>query len=344
MAGYERILDDTSRSNINMFLAIPLYVLSQSVIFSTVLQLIYKENKSGSSHHLLIHGFPRQLYQWSLVVRSLASSILFCLIGISGIEVLLKPVSKVGGIPVFLASNFSNPEITLPLLIGWIMFHLMAASASNVFNVLLTKSGILRKMNITPSNFITIIEYMSVIIWTIIRWFTPGLSPTIAAVITIINPIWTLQELFIGAFNKAFNTAPIESYMLYIPACILLIHIAIFTLCTIYDLPRDVTTTANMKYTSEMKKISIGDELSDNKVLDVDNLTFGYDNEKKLLDGLSFSINRGECFALLGRNGVGKSTTMKILLGMLVPENGSASVLSESLIPFKLGKIQNVLG
>lgn len=45
------------------------------------------------------------------------------------------------------------------------------------------------------------------------------------------------------------------------------------------------------------------------------------------LQGLSFSIGEGEIFGYLGANGAGKSTTLRILLGLLRAESGSAEVL-----------------
>lgn len=44
------------------------------------------------------------------------------------------------------------------------------------------------------------------------------------------------------------------------------------------------------------------------------------------LDGISFSINKGEIVGFLGPNGAGKSTTMKILTGYLAPTSGVAAV------------------
>lgn len=46
-----------------------------------------------------------------------------------------------------------------------------------------------------------------------------------------------------------------------------------------------------------------------------------------VLRGLNFSVDRGEVFALLGRNGAGKTTALRTLLGFLQPHAGSTSVL-----------------
>ena len=50
----------------------------------------------------------------------------------------------------------------------------------------------------------------------------------------------------------------------------------------------------------------------------------------KALNGVSFSVKRGEVFGLLGPNGSGKSTTIKILLGLLYPTKGRVAILENS--------------
>ncbi|MBN2374725.1 ATP-binding cassette domain-containing protein [bacterium] len=44
------------------------------------------------------------------------------------------------------------------------------------------------------------------------------------------------------------------------------------------------------------------------------------------LDGISFSVKRGEIFGFLGPNGAGKTTTIRILTGIIVPDAGDASI------------------
>jgi branched-chain amino acid transport system ATP-binding protein len=56
-------------------------------------------------------------------------------------------------------------------------------------------------------------------------------------------------------------------------------------------------------------------------LLQVENLHTAY-GLSKVLFGISAEINTGECVVLLGRNGVGKSTTIKSIMGLLTPAQG----------------------
>jgi ABC-2 type transport system ATP-binding protein len=48
---------------------------------------------------------------------------------------------------------------------------------------------------------------------------------------------------------------------------------------------------------------------------------------KRVLDGISFSVRRGEIFGFVGPNGAGKTTTLKILLGLIYASSGDAAIL-----------------
>ena len=59
--------------------------------------------------------------------------------------------------------------------------------------------------------------------------------------------------------------------------------------------------------------------------INVETITKNYGSQKAL-DGLSFSVNKGEVTGFLGPNGAGKSTMMKILTTYLKPTSGEATV------------------
>ena len=58
----------------------------------------------------------------------------------------------------------------------------------------------------------------------------------------------------------------------------------------------------------------------------IENLTFSYDGQK-VLDDYSAEIQKGDFVTLQGHSGIGKSTLMKILLGVLKPDKGNVVVL-----------------
>ena len=60
--------------------------------------------------------------------------------------------------------------------------------------------------------------------------------------------------------------------------------------------------------------------------LEVNNLKKYY-GDLKAVDGISFSVNKGEVFGLLGPNGAGKTTTIEILEGLRKKDDGTVKVL-----------------
>lgn len=61
-------------------------------------------------------------------------------------------------------------------------------------------------------------------------------------------------------------------------------------------------------------------------LVDFNNVTFSYDDDKNVVENLSFSIKKGEHVTLSGRTGAGKSTIFKLLLGLYDPDNGSVLI------------------
>ncbi|HVP95489.1 MAG TPA: ABC transporter ATP-binding protein [Methanoregulaceae archaeon] len=70
--------------------------------------------------------------------------------------------------------------------------------------------------------------------------------------------------------------------------------------------------------------------MDDTVIIDVRFVTKHF-NGSRVLDGISFSVAKGEVFGFLGPNGAGKTTTLRILLGLMRPDSGEALVLGNSL-------------
>lgn len=75
--------------------------------------------------------------------------------------------------------------------------------------------------------------------------------------------------------------------------------------------------------------------LEPEEVLNVRNLSKAFDGfrkaPKRVVNDVSFRVNRGECFALLGKNGAGKSTIISMLIGLIPPSSGTATIAGDDI-------------
>lgn len=78
------------------------------------------------------------------------------------------------------------------------------------------------------------------------------------------------------------------------------------------------------------------------KVIEVKNLVKKY-GELAAVDGVSFSVQRGEVFGLLGENGAGKTTTLEIIEGLRRATSGEVGVLGHNIREAN-GKIKQKIG
>lgn len=64
------------------------------------------------------------------------------------------------------------------------------------------------------------------------------------------------------------------------------------------------------------------------KTIDVQNLSYSY-GKKVIYEDLNLEINEGLVYGILGKNGVGKSTLINILMGYIKPKNGKCLIYGE---------------
>ncbi|MBU8544214.1 MULTISPECIES: ABC transporter ATP-binding protein [Roseomonadaceae] len=75
-------------------------------------------------------------------------------------------------------------------------------------------------------------------------------------------------------------------------------------------------------------------------VLEVSGVTAGY-GPAEVLFGVDITLERGEVAALMGRNGAGKSTTMKAIMGLLPPRAGQVRFAGQDITgwaPFRIAR------
>lgn len=85
-------------------------------------------------------------------------------------------------------------------------------------------------------------------------------------------------------------------------------------------IPREFDTDADQ----QMKGIDIFQRL------EAKNLSFRFPGRKRLLEDISFEVQKGEMIAILGESGCGKSTLLQVLQKFYLPEEGSLSLNGES--------------
>ncbi|MFC6518560.1 ABC transporter ATP-binding protein [Undibacterium arcticum] len=76
-------------------------------------------------------------------------------------------------------------------------------------------------------------------------------------------------------------------------------------------------------------------------VLDIAGLHAWYD-ESHVLHGIDLSVREGECITLIGRNGAGRSSTLKSILGLVGRRSGSIKIMGQetsSLAPHRIARL-----
>lgn len=66
-------------------------------------------------------------------------------------------------------------------------------------------------------------------------------------------------------------------------------------------------------------------------LLSVDKLTYSYDGEKNALEDVSFNVHQGDFISILGKNGSGKSTITKLIMGVIEPDSGSIALNGQDI-------------
>jgi ATP-binding cassette subfamily F protein uup len=88
---------------------------------------------------------------------------------------------------------------------------------------------------------------------------------------------------------------------------------------------REIRAARIKRPRSARVQINESEEVSGRKVIEVRNVSHGYDG-RQLLKDFSLRVMRGDRIGIIGNNGVGKSTLLKILLGELAPDSGSVKL------------------
>lgn len=78
--------------------------------------------------------------------------------------------------------------------------------------------------------------------------------------------------------------------------------------------------------------------------IEMKELSFSYDHKKYILNDMNLSVRNGESIGLIGANGVGKSSLLKLLVGIQVNYSGSLSIQGLEVKKENLEKIRENVG
>lgn len=79
-----------------------------------------------------------------------------------------------------------------------------------------------------------------------------------------------------------------------------------------------------------------------NEIIEIENLHKSY-GDVKAVKGIDMQINKGEMFGLVGPDGAGKTTTIRILCGLLYPDEGSVQLFDKDITKYRK-EVQNKIG
>ena len=79
-------------------------------------------------------------------------------------------------------------------------------------------------------------------------------------------------------------------------------------------------------------------------IVKLDKVSFSYENSKKVLEDVSFTIKKGERIAVVGKNGAGKSTAAKLICGICRPDSGKITINGKDAKNLSIKEIGEIVG
>lgn len=216
-------------------------------------------------------------------------------------KTLNKSMQKANGkLKAVLQENFQSVEIIKTYKISDYVAGLLADKMSDFNRQLVRINTLISTINNVIYTVFNI-GYYCLIVVAVILLGTGGVSAFEFGSFTAITQLLIiLKDPFLSA------TALVPQY---------------FTIQASIERIRDIEALPD-----EICKESVSETLDFDKII-IKNLSFAY-NEKYILENVNCEIERGDILAVIGESGAGKSTFIKLLLGLLTPSNGEICVCS----------------
>ncbi len=80
------------------------------------------------------------------------------------------------------------------------------------------------------------------------------------------------------------------------------------------------------------------------EILKTEKLSFSYDRDTKVIDGIDFALGSGESVGIIGHNGAGKSTFLRLLVGLETVDGGTVEICGKKLGKDTIREIRKNIG
>ncbi|MDR0928762.1 MAG: ABC transporter ATP-binding protein/permease [Oscillospiraceae bacterium] len=139
--------------------------------------------------------------------------------------------------------------------------------------------------------------------------------------VRLIDGYLTIGTLFSFGMLRGMVAGPVNSIMSFIMGAIE-ISASAERVMTLYELPRDRTQVpeAVQVFAEKAERDGMG--------LKIDNLEFAYVKGEKVLQNVDVDVKPGEVVAFVGPSGEGKTTLIRLALGLLTPDQGRAYLVT----------------
>ena len=94
----------------------------------------------------------------------------------------------------------------------------------------------------------------------------------------------------------------------------------------------------------EEEDVNIGEKIDCINTVEFENVSFSYDNKKKVLDDISFSVNKNESVALIGRTGSGKTSLVNLLCRFYDLNDGVIRINGADYRNYSIQSLRNKIG
>ena len=75
----------------------------------------------------------------------------------------------------------------------------------------------------------------------------------------------------------------------------------------------------------------INENCNNEVALEFRNISYSYNNDNRIINNLSFKINKGECVAIIGKSGAGKTTILNLINKSILPDDGEIYIFGKNI-------------